>query len=154
MFVSIFILAISSALLLFYVQTVCARALRHKFSHPYSEGILTALRLEYPVVREAFETNRSRDCWQALHSLKCDFVALEYLLKNSNGARCHVSRQEKILFLYFRLLLFCLPVHKAFKFGEKEAVSKLATILQYFANLAGERLDMDVLETVPASPKS
>ena len=154
MFVSIFILVVSSALLLFYVHTICARALRHEFGRPYSEHILNALQLEYPLVREAFESNSPADCRQALHALECDFVTLEYLLKNGDGTRCHVSRQENILFLYFRLLLFCLPVLNALKFREKEAVLKLATILQYFAKMAGEGLDVGAFEIAPASRES
>lgn len=76
MYVSIFILVVSGALFLFYIHTICARALRHEFSRPYSEHILKALQMEHPLVREAFESNSLVDCQQALHSLKCDFATL------------------------------------------------------------------------------
>jgi hypothetical protein len=151
---SIFIMVVSGALFLFYIHTICARALRHEFSHPYSEPILNALQLEYPLVREAFDSNSSANYPQARHTLECDFVTLEYLLRNGDGTRRHLSRQEKILFLYFRLLLFCLPVLSALKVREKEVVLKLATLLQHFANRVGERWEVGAFEIAPASRES
>jgi len=126
--VSIFVLVISWALFFFYIQTICERALRQEFSRPHAEHILNVLQLEYPLVRKALESNSPVDFQHALRALKCDFVTLEYLIKNGDGSRRRVSRETKMLFSYFRFLLFCLSVPNAQKFRGKEAVLKLATM--------------------------
>jgi hypothetical protein len=65
------------------------------------------------------------------------------LLKHADPARRPLPGQERILLLYFRWLLFWLPVRHAFRVREKEAVAKLAAILQHFANVVGEQVSVN-----------
>ena len=65
-----------------------------------------------------------------------------------------MSRAERILVLYFRFLLFCLPIRHVFKLQERESVSKLTTILQFFANSLGEKLSIGSFATAQANLKS
>jgi len=138
--VSILILAVSAALFLFYIQTICEKALRQEFSQPYFREVVNAIRLEYPRLRDSYASNNSVDYANACLALKCDFLTLEYLLKNGDPARRHLSRREKLLVLYFRSLLFLLPFRHALNLHEKQAMMKLAAILQFFANSVGEKL--------------
>lgn len=140
MFMSVLVLVVSVALFCFYIQTVCEKALRREFSHPYFEQILQVLQLEYPQLRESAASKGSFNFPSTILALKCDFFTLKYLLKNSDPARRPLARSQKLLILYFRVLLLLLPLRHAFNLHEQEAVLKLSAILHYFANSVGERL--------------
>lgn len=145
MVVSFLILLFSTALFFFYIQTFCERVLRREFSHPYFQDIIRAIRLEYPRLRDAYASKPSLDYADTRLALKCDFMALAYLLKSTDHTNRYLLRREKFLLLYFRFLLLSLPIRHAFKLREKDAVLRLAKILQYFANLLGEQLSASSL---------
>lgn len=143
MVISFLILIFSSALFFFYLQALCERVLRREFGHPYFREIISAIQLEYPRLREAVASNTPLEYSDARLALECDFMTLECLLKNSDRTHRHLSSHEKILRLYFRFLLFSLPVRYALNLQKKETVLKMATILQFFANLLGERVTVN-----------
>ena len=143
MWLSFGVFAVSTALFLFYVQTICQKALRREFSRPYFRDVLDAVRLEFPRLCEDTGLSRSLGFNDIRLALRCDFVMLEYLLKHADPARRPLPGQERILLLYFRWLLFWLPVRHAFRVREKEAVAKLAAILQHFANVVGEQVSVN-----------
>lgn len=151
---SILILVISSALFFFYLQTLCEKVLRREFSQPYHQDIIRAIQLEYPRLHEAAVSKGPVEYADARLALQCDFLTLGYVLKNANPGQHLLSGREKILLLYFRFLLFCLPIHHALKLGENEAVLKLATILQFFANMVGEKLTVSTLSEAVANPEA
>lgn len=142
MIVSILILVFSIALFLFYLQTLCEKILRREFSDPYFQQVINAIQLEYPRLRNAAASNTSVDYSDARLALECDYMTLSYLLKNADRTRQHLSRRERILFVYFRLQIFSLSVRHALKLREGDAVLRSAAILQYLANLVGERLSV------------
>lgn len=150
MVLSVIVLVVSCALFFFYLQTICEKALRHEFSQPYFQNVVEALRLEYPLLRDASASSSPLNHSDTLLALKCDYMTLSYLLKSGDRTRRFLTRPEKILLLYFRFQLFCLPVRHAFKLHEKESVSKLATILQHFANRVGEQLSVSSFENAQA----
>jgi len=137
---SFLIVVFSSALLLFYVQSICKKVLQREFRRPYCEKVLTAMHLEYPRLLAAFSPGASVDYSRAHLALKCDFIALSYLLKNGDDPHRLISRHERIMLFYFSFLLFCLPFRHTLHLREQEAVFKLSTMLQFFANLVGEKL--------------
>ena len=145
MFFSAVTLAVSSALLLFYMQAICEKAMKREFNRPYFKQIIEAFQLEYPLLRDDSRAKASFDFAQSHLALKCDFIALKYLLKYGNPARQRLSRHEKLLSGYFRFLLFSLSIRHAFRLSDREAMSKLTTILQFFANSVGERLNVKPL---------
>lgn len=145
MLMSILVLVVSTALFLFYIQTICDQALRREFSRPYFKDIVQAVRLEYPHLRESVTSNGRPDYLQMRRALKCDFFTLDYLLKKGDSFQRGLHRGERLLGLYFRFLLFSLPVRQALHLKEREAVLRLATILQYFANSVGERMNVSPL---------
>jgi hypothetical protein len=152
MVMSVVVLAVSAALFLFYIQALCQKILRQEFSHPYFREIVDALNLEYSRLRDSYASGSPGDYRDARLALKCDFFALKYLLKNGDPQRRHLSRREKILTLYFRLLFFSLPIRHAVNFREKEGMLELASTLQFFANSVGEKLSVN--PTAAAQPQA
>lgn len=138
---AIAILIFSTALFLFYIQTLCEQILRREFSRPYFREVLNTIDLEFPRVRRALSASTPVDYHQMRLALKCDFLTLTYLVKNGNPKRRRLSEQEKILVAYFHATLYWLAVRHAFRFPEKGSFLKLTVILHHFANLVGERVD-------------
>ena len=154
MFMSILVLVVSAALFMFYIQTICEQALRREFSQAYFKRVVQAVRLEYPKLRDSAASQDKLNYSQVRLALKCDLFTLEYLLKNGDPSRRHFKRGERLLGLYFRFVLFSLPVRHALKLKERDAVLRLAAILQYFANSVGEKLSVSSLAAADARVNS
>ncbi|HET7212550.1 MAG TPA: hypothetical protein VFL79_03105 [Terriglobia bacterium] len=154
MFMSILVLVVSSALLFFYIQVSCETVLRREFSRAYFKDIIQAARLEYEQMCDAVNSKSAPDYAQMRLALKCDFFTLKYLLKNGGDSRRRLTRSERFLGLYFRFLLFSLPVRSALKLQERGAVLRMASILQFFANSIGERLTVTSFAVAEARSNS
>ncbi len=143
MFLAALILILSTALFFFYFQATCQKILRRQFDREYYfQVVVDANRLEFPSVRKALEEFDAPVEYQRFRMmLKCDFLALTYLLKNAGNVSRRYSRQERFLMLYFRLTLFSMFTRHLLGLQEKPAVLKLTTILRYFANVVGERVN-------------
>jgi len=136
------ILILSSAFFLFYLQVTCQRLLRRQFDREYFLAIVNANRLEFPAVRRTLEEfNAPVDYPRLRMMLKCDFLALTYLLKNAVNVDQRYSREEQLLMLYFRLAFASLITRHWLRVREKPAILKLTAVLQYFANVVGQRVD-------------
>jgi hypothetical protein len=137
---SVVVLVMSGALFLFYLQTLCEKALKQEFSRPYFLEVSHAIQLEYLQLRETLPGGASPDHLQTRLALQSDFFTLQYLLKNSDPSQRRLSRGEMLVVLYFRFQLFSLGVRHALNLQEKGTVQRLATALQFFANSVGEKL--------------
>jgi hypothetical protein len=62
------------------------------------------------------------------------------LLKNAAKVKSRFAPAERLLMVYFRLVLFSLALRHRLGLGEKPAILRLTDILQYFANVVGERV--------------
>lgn len=71
--------------------------------------------------------------------LYCDFLALTYLLKNACNLPLGFSYEERLLKMYFSANWVALSVAHGLGLMERAAVLKLTSILEYFANVLGER---------------
>ncbi|HEV2493710.1 MAG TPA: hypothetical protein VG204_11650 [Terriglobia bacterium] len=143
MFPAIVILILSGALFMFYLQAICQRILRRRFEYDFYQLIVNANRLEFPLVREALEEfDAAVDYPRFRMQLECDFLALSYLLKNARNIRHCFSYEERLLMVYFRAILAGLGVLHALGLNERAAVLKLASILEYFANVVGDRVNI------------
>ncbi|HUU12585.1 MAG TPA: hypothetical protein VM182_02630 [Terriglobia bacterium] len=141
MIVASLILIISTGLFFFYFQVTCQRILRRRFERDYFLSIVNANRLEFPAVRKALEDfDAPVDYPRVRMTLKCDYLALSYLLKNAANVDQRYTREERLLMLYFRVVFFFLGLRHALKLGEKSAIINLTAILQYFANVVGKRV--------------
>jgi hypothetical protein len=143
MFLAALILIISTALLFFYLQAACQKVLRRQFEQEYFQLIVNANRLEFPYVRKALEEfDEPVDHARTRMMLKCDFLALTYLLRNAANINQRYTREERLLILYFRMLFFSLVVRHLLRLREKPAILSLTAILKYFANVVGERVNL------------
>jgi hypothetical protein len=142
MVLSALILIFSTAFFFFYVQAACQRILRQQFDREYFLAVVNASRLEFPAVRRTLgEFNVSIDHPRLRVALKCDFLALTYLLKNAVNVHQRYSREERLLMFYFRLVFASLFIRQWLRVREKPAILKLTAILQYFANVLGQRMN-------------
>jgi hypothetical protein len=143
MFLASLILILSTALCFFYFQATCQRVLRKQFEQEYFHSIVNANRLEFPSVRRALEDFDAPVDYARLRTmLKCDFLALTYLLKNAANVNQRYSRDEWLLMVYFRLVLLSLAARHLLRMKEKPAVLRLTQILKFFANVVGQRVNM------------
>ncbi len=142
MFLAALVLIISTALLFFYLQATCQRILRRQFDQEYFHSIVNANRLEFLAVRKALkEFDVPVDYARLRMMLKCDFLALAYLLKNAANVDQRYSREDRLLMLYFRLVFLSLIARHLLRLQVRPAVLSLTTILQYFANVIGQRVN-------------
>ncbi|HXW16134.1 MAG TPA: hypothetical protein VEN79_16625 [Terriglobia bacterium] len=142
MFMACLILILSTGLFFFYLQAVCQKILRRQFAQAFSQAIVNANRLEFPSVRKAIEDLGSPMEYPRLTlTLKCDFLALTYLLKNAANVNQRYSYEERLLMVYFKMVFASLVARHWLKLREASAALKLTTILEYFANVVGERVN-------------
>ena len=142
MFMAALILILSTALFFFYLQAVCQKVLRRQFSQEFFQSIVNANRLEFPAVRKAIENlGTPLDYPRVALTLKCDFLALTYLLKNAANVNQRYSHEERLLIVYFKLVFVFLVACHWLKLRETKAALKLTAILEYFANVVGERVN-------------
>ena len=136
------ILILSTAFFFSYLQATCQRILRQQFDQEYFLAIVNASGLEFPAVRRMLgEFNAPVDYPRLRMMLKCDFLALTYLLKNAVNVKQRYSGKERLLMVYFRFVCASLITRHWLRMGEKPAILKLTAILQYFANVVGQRLN-------------
>ncbi len=139
---AIVIFIISIALGMFYLQALCQKILRREFGHEFFHAVVNANRLEFPFVRKALEEfDAPVDYPRFRMQLKCDFLALTYLLKNACNTRRRFSFEERLLAAYFRATFLVLIIAHGLRLNERAAVLKLTSILEYFANVLGERVN-------------
>jgi len=136
------ILILSTAFFFFHLQVTCQGLLRRQFDREYFMAIVKANRLEFPAVRRTLEeSDAPLDYPRLCMMLKCDFRALTYLLRNAVNLNQRYSRDEQLLILYFRLVLASLITRHWLRVREGPAILKLTAILQYFANVVGQRVN-------------
>jgi hypothetical protein len=142
MILATLILILSTAMFFFYFQATCQKILRRQFDREYFQSIANANRFEFPSLRKALEEfNAPVDYPRLRMMLKWDFLALTYLLKNAANVSQRYSKEERLLILYFRWQFLSLAVRQLLKLGEKKAILRLTSVLQYFANVVGQRVN-------------
>ncbi|HTS69231.1 MAG TPA: hypothetical protein VMO17_09615 [Terriglobia bacterium] len=152
---SCIVLIFSAALFFFYWQVTVQRILRRAFAQAYFRVIVAANRLEFPALRTAVLASSGPVDYARLRmNIKCDYQALTYLLKNASNLRQSLTRDERFLMVYFRLLIISLSIRHWLGMQEKPAVLGLADILQYFANIVGERVNSLRVAPLALSPSA
>jgi hypothetical protein len=138
---SVGILVLSAALLMFYLQAHCERILQREFEGEFLNAVANANGLGFPSVRKALEEpDVPVDYPHLLMRLRCDFLALTWLLKNACNMRWRFSYQERLLRMYFCAVYWvALGVGHGPGFVQRAALLKLTSILEFLANVAGER---------------
>ena len=142
MIVASLILVMSTALFFFYFQVTCQKILRRQFEAEYFQVIVRANRLEFPWVQKSLDESDAPLDYQRLRTvLECDFLALAYLLKNAANIHQRYSYEEWLLIVYFRVVFFFLTLRHLLKLRESAAILRLTAVLQYFANVVGQRVN-------------
>ena len=142
MIAAVMILILSTALFFFYFQVTCQKLLGRQFDREYFQSIANANRLEFPSLRKSLEDFGAPVDYSRLRMmLRCDFLALTYLLKNAANVNQRYTYDERLLILYFRWQFLALGVRRLLKLGENTAVLRLTAVLQYFANVVGQRVN-------------
>jgi hypothetical protein len=135
MFIVALILLLSTGLFFFYLRAQCEEILRRQFDREYWQEVVKANGLEFPSVRKALEGfGVPVEYPQLMVALKSDFLALNYLLKNTDEGNRHYIHEERLLILYSRFLFAELTVRHRLGLRETLTVLKLAAILHFFAN--------------------
>jgi len=136
------ILILSLAMVFFYFQATCQKILRRQFDQEYARSIANVIRLEFPSLRKSLkEFGAPLDYSRLPKMLTRDLLALTYLLKNGANVSQHYSSEERLLILYFRWQLLSFAGRRWLKVGEKKAILRLTSVLHYFANVVGERMN-------------
>jgi len=142
MIVALLILILSTALFFFYFQVTCHKILARQFDREYFQSIANANRLEFPSLRKSLEDFGAPVDYSRLRMmLRCDFLALTYLLKNAANVNQRYTYDERLLILYFRWQFLSLALRRLLRLGENTAVLRLTAVLQYFANVVGQRVN-------------
>ena len=132
-----------TALWIVHFQATCQEILRRPFHHDLLPAVVHVNRLEFPFVREALESlDMPVDYPRVRIQLECDFLALTYLLKNICNATRRLSHEERLLALYFRVLLLALITAHILGLDERAHVLRLASVLEYFTNVVGNRVNL------------
>ncbi|MFZ0963375.1 MAG: hypothetical protein WAO35_21140 [Terriglobia bacterium] len=142
MFIAALILIVSTGMFFFYIQAFCQKVLRRQFTQEFFQSIVNANHLEFPSVRKAIEDFGCPMEYPRLTlTLKCDFLALTYLLKNAANVNQRYSYEERLLIVYFKLIFASLAMRHWLKMRERSATLVLTAILEYFGNVVGERVN-------------
>jgi hypothetical protein len=152
MFVLILIGFAGTGGLLFHLQALCQKLMGRRLTRKFYEPIVTAHQLEFPLVRKAVENfGSSGECSRLTVTLKCDFLAVTYLLRNASNFDQRVTYEDRLLMLYFKVLFVSLITRHRLGLRKNSTVLKLTTILQYFADVVGERVSTVRFEPVTAA---
>jgi len=142
MIAAVVILILSTALFFFYFHVTCQKILGRQFDREYFQSIANANRLEFPSLRKSLEEFGAPVDYSRLRMmLRCDFLALTYLLKNAANVNQRYTNDERLLILYFRWQFVSLGLRRLLRLGENAAILRLTAVLQYFANVVGQRVN-------------
>jgi hypothetical protein len=152
MIMATLILILSTALFFFYLQGICQKILRRQFAQSFWLAIANANGFEFPSVRQALdESSVALQYPSLMTALRCDFQALTYLAKNASNVKQRHTYEERFLICYFKFVFLSLATRHWLRLAEKPAALKLTAILQYFANVVGERVNAVRFGNMPAS---
>ncbi len=141
MIVASMVLILSTALFLFYLQTVCQKLLRREFVEPFYLNLARVAGLEFPTLRNETEKTGSVGVHTSVvHALRCDFSAVAYLMKKASRTRHQTRPGDRMLLLYWRVMFISLRFRHFLSLQESPALLELTAILQYFANVVGARV--------------
>ena len=142
MFVAVLIMLVSTILLFFYLRAVCHKLLRRQFSREFYKVIVRDNFLEFPLVRKGVEGFGSPGEYRRLRmTLRCDFVIVTYLLKKASNLNQRFFPDDRLMMLYFEMLFVSLVTQHWLRLPENSTVLKLTAVLEYLANVVGQRIN-------------
>lgn len=141
MLMALVVLVISAGLCMFYLQATCDRVVRREFELDYSRALVKVVQLEFLQVRKTIEQEPQPVDYAGLaRSLRADFRALTYLLRQTKSPSRKRSAEQCLLRGYFHYQLCSLRLRSLSNLGARAAGLKLSRIIEYFCKELGERL--------------
>ena len=151
MFLISALLVVLALLLGWWLQADCRRILKRPFAREYFRSIVTVHRFEFLLIRNATgDFARPTELYRLTAALRCDFLGLTYLLKHTANFRQSYTGEELRLILYFQVLMVLFVTRRRLRWPEKNSLAGLTSILLYFANVIGERIERFRFENLAA----
>jgi hypothetical protein len=145
------ILIVLTGLLCFWFQSDCRRILARPFPREYFRPIVTVHRFEFLLVRNTSgDFAQPTEFFRLAAALRCDFWGLTYLLKHTANFSQSYTWEELRLIVYFRVLHALLVIRHWLRWREKPVLMNMTSILLYFANVIGERVNRIRFENLAA----
>lgn len=152
MILAAIVLILSTALSCFYFQITCRKILCRQFDREYFQAIARANRLEFVSLGKMLPgLGKPAAHFLLRQALKCDFVALTYLLRNVANVNRKYASDERFLILYFRWQFLLLSAGRLLGISDDRVVLRLTSVLQYFANVVGQRVEAVKLGNLAAA---
>jgi hypothetical protein len=136
--VSFFIIFASAALFVYWFRYSCLLILDQRSSEQYALKVASTIRLSFPEVKRALETETARPMLDALHeSLDRDYATLTDLLHSARGTD---TVERRLLAADYRMLKIWYQVRSAAGdlAGARRSLTEMSSILTYFAAEIGE----------------
>ena len=145
------ILIVLTGLLGSWFQADCRRILARPFAREYFQPIVAVHRFEFLLIRNTRgDFAQPGEFFRLTAALRCDFLGLTYLLKHTANFNQSYASEELRLILYFRVLHAVLVIQHWLRGREKSTLMNMTSILLYFANVVGERVDRFRFENLAA----
>jgi hypothetical protein len=143
MIAAVLILVLSSAMCCFYFRVTCQEILHRRFEREYFYAIASANLLGFQSLGFSPEGLAATfDYAELRQTLHCDYRRLTFLLKNATNIDLCYSTAERFLMVYFRWHFFSWAMRHLLKIEERRAILRLISVLQYFANVIGRRVEL------------
>jgi hypothetical protein len=143
-FISIFVLVSSVAMLVGWLRSACRAVLNERFERDFSAEVAEANQLEFLAIRRALSEypEEISDYRTLISTLERDYDALVYLLRNAATLEVgRHTRTERLLMLDFQFLRAWVRFKRATGLSSwRSGLIEMASILGYFGNLVGQRL--------------
>jgi hypothetical protein len=136
--VSIFIIAASSVLFVYWFRYSCLLVLSQGSSEQYALRVASTIRLSFPDVKLALQDEIERPALDSLHeSLDRDYATLTDLLHHARGSE---TIERRLLAADYRMLKVWYRVRAGAGdvAGARRALTEMSSILTYFAAEIGE----------------
>jgi hypothetical protein len=143
--VSIFIIAVSLTLFLYWFRYTCLLILSAKTSRDYTAQIATANHLTFLETYDSLMDDTRVASFEKLHrSLDRDYRLLTYLLRHgSSDTLPGRSLENRILMIDFRLLsIWFVLTRRISSERARNALLEMSSIVGHLANTMGERISV------------
>jgi len=132
---TIVITAGSVALFLYWFRYTCMLVLSAHTAHDYAGSLVEAKGLRFAIVQAQLATNVNDDLHNLYSALDRDYAILRALLETKEAD----AVQDRMLGLYYQTLRACYAISIAVSpSAARRALDEMATVIGYFANVAGE----------------
>lgn len=143
MVASLFIIVISTALLIYWFRYVCLMILRTQTARDYASRLVAANNLKYPEVQGRLLKGVPGAELPALQkSLDTDYVLLKYLLQHTAGLEVGgITVEQRALMLDFEVMRLFYALSRRLAVPQaRAALTEMSSILEHLANAMGERI--------------